>query len=266
MQPEVKWLMDYFDQYDLLQDMQDTIDTLMKWSMQNHGYASKNVRLREWNPDVFDITTIVYHLFAATQLYPEGLTYQAMIGYIAGNVKCDHPLDRAKCAAEVIAIAHRCELVIITKTTDITFMVTTNHRLAVQIPVYMRHVPEFKKPEVDYIPILGGRLKKHQGDVCLDHIQRMNAIPLVLETRIIDSLPETPNHEPDTVEKVKAWEAFKEASLASYDYVREKEQFFLRHSYDTRGRCYCEGYFVTYQGSSFKKAIVQLADKEVVKL
>jgi hypothetical protein len=266
MQPEVKWLMDYFDQYDLLQDMQDTIDTLMKWSMQNHGYASKNVRLREWNPDVFDITTIVYHLFAACQLYPEGLTYQAMIGYISSNVKCDHPLDRAKCAAEVIAIAHRCELIVITKTTDITFVVTTNHRLAVQIPVFMRHVPEFKRKEVDYVPILGGRLKKHQGDVCLDHIERMNAIPLVLETRIIDSLPELPNKELDTVSKVKDWEAFREASRASYDHVREKGQFFLRHHYDTRGRTYCEGYFITYQGTSFKKAIVQLAQKEKVKL
>lgn len=266
MQPEIKWLMDYFDQYDLLQDMQDTIDTLAAWSIRDHGYESKNKRIREWSPDVFDLITTVYHLFAATQLYPEGLTYQAMIGYIAGNIKCDHPLDRAKCAAEVIAIAYRCELVVITKTTDITFVVTTNHRLAVQIPVFMRHVPEFKKAEVDYTPILGGRLKKHQGDVCLDHIQRMNAIPLVLETRIIDDLQETPNSEPDTVEKVKAWESFKEASLETYQHVNQKDHFFLKHNYDTRGRCYCEGYYVTYQGSQYKKAIVQLADKEVVRL
>lgn len=267
MQPEVKWLMDYFDARALIQDMQDTLDTLQSWVYMDHGYKSKNDRIFEWSPDSFQLTEIVYHIFAGTLLHPQGMTYQAMIGYIAGNIGCKEPLDRAKCAAEVIAIAYLCELIVITKVSDKTMLITTNHQLEVEIPAFHKHLPQFQQPEsVSYIPILGNRFKKHDGDVCLDHINRMNAIPLSLDQRVISMLPETTN-ELETQEQIDAWEAFVKDSQQMYLIIQSKgNRFHLNHHNDTRGRCYCEGYYINYQGSSYKKAIVQLANKEVVRL
>ena len=46
----------------------------------------------------------------------------------------------------------------------------------------------------------------------------------------------------------------------------QNNKFWLKHSLDTRGRTYCNGYLINYQGASYKKAIVQLHDKEVVRL
>jgi DNA-directed RNA polymerase len=40
--------------------------------------------------------------------------------------------------------------------------------------------------------------------------------------------------------------------------------FYLTHKYDKRGRVYCQGYHINYQGAPWNKATIQLADKELV--
>lgn len=267
MQAEVRWLMEYFNHNPFIQDLQDTVDTLIDWAYMSHGYASKNQRLAEWAPEDEVMYDVAYHIFAMALLHPSGITYQAMIGAIANHVQCNDSLDRAKTAAEMIAIAYQCELIVITKVTDKTFMITTNHELLIPIPKFVQHLPLFNKPEPVNSKILGSRFKQHDGDVCDDHINRMNAISLTLETRIIDSMPETTTNIHETAEQEQAWNVFVDNSSQIYDLIREQGNiFYLSHSNDTRGRCYASGYCVGYQGSSYKKSIVQLADKEVVKL
>jgi hypothetical protein len=264
---EVKWVMDYLDRHPI-QEIDDAVETLQEWASQTFGYESKNQRIREWDPSEQDFYNMVCHIFAGALLAPQGMTYQAMIGYIAGKVACVEPLDRAKCAAEVIAICYLCELIVITRTSDKTMVITTELQLMEPIPAFARHLPEFSQPEqVWNNPILGNRFKQHGEEVCIDHINRMNAIPLCLESRIITLLPETTNEEWETQEQVDQWEKFVADSMDLYQLILSKgNRFHLLHSYDTRGRCYCSGYHVNYQGSSYKKAIVQLAEKEIVRL
>lgn len=277
MQPEVKWLMDHLDQHPILSEMATALDLVWKWSCKDHGYESKNARIKEWNSNNqsltadFDFYEIVTHIFAGTLLHPEGMTYQAMIGYISGNIGCKDPLDRAKCAAEIIALCYQADLITITKVSDKTMLITTDFDLGVEIPEFGKHMPVFQKPEpVARNPILGNLFKQHSEDVCTDHINRMNAIPLALEFRVISDLPETTKAPLDTDEQKEQWEDFKRRSLETYAEVAKRdpaeEPFYLNHSVDTRGRCYCSGYYINYQGASFKKAIVQLAEKEVIKL
>lgn len=268
MQPEVKWLMQYFDSNPFIQDIQDTVETLDQWCYMSHHYASKNKRLAEWSPEVEELYEVVYHLFAMALLHPQGITYQAMIGAIANHVKCADTLDRIKTAAEMIALAYQCELIVITKTSDKTMMITTDHVLRVQIPQFIKHMPVFEEPEpLTKSQILGSRFKQHEGDVCVDHINRMNNIPLSLELRIIESMPETTTNIHETQEQVDAWDTFVQHSKGIYELIeQEGNLFYLEHSNDTRGRCYASGYCVGYQGSGYKKAIVQLANKEIVKL
>lgn len=267
MQNEVKWLIDYFDSHYVPQDLLDTVETLIQWVNMTHSYQSKNDRLREWSPEDEKLYDVAYHIYAMTLLHPSGITYQALIGAIANHVKCASTLDRAKTAAEMIALAYQCELIVITKTSENNMVITTNHELEVEMPRFIQHIPLFERPEPVTNKILGSRLKQHEGDVCNDHIDRMNAIPLALETRIIDSMHETTKNVHETVEQEQAWNAFVENSSSVYGLIREQgNRFHLSHSNDTRGRCYASGWCVGYQGSSYKKAIVQLADKEIIKL
>lgn len=266
---EVKWLLQYLDENSMLQEIQDTIETLVEWAGQHFSYESKNQRIAEWSPTEQDFYELVCHIYAGCLLHPQGMTYQAMIGYICGTIRCADPLDRAKIAAEVISVAYLCELIVITKVTSTTMMITTDHELPVQIPKFIQHRPEQSQPQpLDHNSILGNRFKRHTEDACIDHLDRMNRIPFTLETRIIDHLQETTSADLETQEQKDAWETFRQQSGEMYDLVRQDyhNEFYLQHSFDTRGRCYCSGYFINYQGASYKKAIVQLANKEVVQL
>jgi hypothetical protein len=266
---EVKWLVEYLDSQPTLQEIEDSIETLIEWAGTTFPYQSKNLRIREWSPEQTDFYNLVCHIYACVLLHPQGITYQALIGYISGNIRCADPLDRAKCAAEVIAICYLCELIVITKVSDKTMMITTEHLLNTNLPMFMKHVPETKKPAPsEYIPILGNCFKKHDQDVCKDHIDRMNSVAFTLESRLIDLLPETPTAELETPEQQQQWADFVNDSYIMYLKIimGYDNQFYLLHNHDTRGRCYCSGYYINYQGSSYKKAIVQLANKEVVKL
>jgi hypothetical protein len=40
--------------------------------------------------------------------------------------------------------------------------------------------------------------------------------------------------------------------------------FYLTHRYDKRGRTYCQGYHVNYQGTAWNKACVEFAQKELI--
>ncbi|RLB94661.1 MAG: hypothetical protein DRH26_00470 [Deltaproteobacteria bacterium] len=272
MQPEVKWVMDYLDQEEILPEIQTTMDEIFKWSCKDHGYESKNRRIKEWNQNIscfhkIDYYELICKIFTSLIIHQEGMTYQAMIGYIAGDIGCAAPLDRAKCASEVIAIAYQCDLIKITQVSDKTMMITTNYMLGESIPDFPKHRPEFKKPEpILFNSILGNQLKQHDADTCIDHINKMNAIPLTLEYRVITDMEETSKAVIEYQEQLDEWEKFKQESLELYNEITKHKEFFLKHSTDTRGRCYCKGYYVNYQGSSFKKAIVQLANKEIVNL
>ena len=111
MSPETKWLMEYLDSHEILPEIVSVIDALLIWAGKDHGYASKNRRILEWNPYKEDLYEIITQLFIGTLLHPEGMPYQAMIGYLSGLVRCTDPLDRAKCAAEVVAIAFQHDLI-----------------------------------------------------------------------------------------------------------------------------------------------------------
>jgi hypothetical protein len=273
MRPEVKWLEACLDEQSMLPEMQVAMDAIYRWSIINHGYESKNQRIEEWSLKTsgcvgLPFYEIVCHIFINCLMHPEGMTYQAMIGSIANDVQCADPLDQAKCAAEIIALVYQAELIEITKVNDQTMMITTEFELPVDIPEFNKHLPEWAKPApVTYNPILGNRFKQHEGDICREHLDRTNAISLCLETRILGELEETTKAELDTQEKLDQWGDFKTRSDLAYAKVIDKgNRFYLKHSVDTRGRTYCSGYYISYQGASFKKAIVQLADKRIVKL
>ena len=99
----------------------------------------------------------------------------------------------------------------------------------------------------------------------MDHINRVNSVKLCLNIPLLCSISEAPKKEIVKQEHQDQWDTFMNDTYAKYMEIMHKE-FYMDHAYDCRGRCYAQGYLVSYQGSSFKKSIVQFANKEVVKL
>ena len=237
-------------------------------------YPSKNRRLEQWNPDKGELFELVIGVFTIA-LTNKSLNYQAMAGMVAGRIGLEDHIESVTTAAEVLALIGRTDLINISRTGSGNYIMFSTEYCLEDIPepdrheIQMSEIPVFTKNyHEDFgTRILGGRQNFHNHDICLDHINRMNAIPYQLNRKFLFKYEEAPTFTLDTREKREQWETFVRTSYRKYiEVVKKGNKFFLNHNYDKRGRCYAEGYHVNTQGSSFKKAIVQLAEEELVEI
>lgn len=253
-----------------------SIDLILDYAEPNYCYyKSKNLRLDEWNPDVGTIYEIVLSVFTIT-LANESLTYQSIAGMVSSKVSVKDQLDRVKIAAECIALISRTGLIQIERSGSGNYiMVSTTYSLEdCELPEPEKHqivtkcpplMTENRHSQTNESLILGGKFNHHEEDICLDHLNRMNQVKLKLNRKFLRKYEEAPTFVLDTQEKKDQWENFIKNSYRAYiSLVRNGNRFFLEHKYDKRGRTYAEGYHISTQGSSFKKAIIQLADAELV--
>lgn len=112
----------------------------------------------------------------------------------------------------------------------------------------------------------------HNGDICLDHINRVNKVRFTINTvtatmvqnqwRNLDKPKEGESRE-DFAKRKRAFEKY---DRTAHDVIglltQEGNEFYLTHKYDKRGRIYCQGYHVNYQGTAWNKAVVEFTDKE----
>lgn len=121
-------------------------------------------------------------------------------------------------------------------------------------------------------------LKKnhHSDDVCLGHINRQNKIKLTINRdtalmiknswRNLDRPKESESKE-DFEKRKRAFEKYDRTCHEVIDTLTEHgNQFYLTHKYDKRGRIYCQGYHVNYQGAPWNKAVIELAEPEVIEV
>lgn len=110
-----------------------------------------------------------------------------------------------------------------------------------------------------------GKGNHHDGDLCLDVINSKNQVALRLDTDYLCSVEETPKNKPTDHLQIQQWNTFKRQSYKVYEMlVKANNEFYLTHKYDKRGRMYAQGYHVSTQGTSFKKASIELAKQEIV--
>lgn len=121
--------------------------------------------------------------------------------------------------------------------------------------------------------ILNGSPYFANVDVCLDHLNRMNAVPLVLdfsviranEARFIKPTRKEGESYEDFRKRLKQASVFYSVSVEVMEGISElSDVIYLTHKYDRRGRCYASGYHINTQGTDYNKAVLQLAAKEVL--
>lgn len=126
---------------------------------------------------------------------------------------------------------------------------------------------------------LHGSLILNQGrdeeeDICLDHLNRMNAIPLAINHRTVAGAVNTWKHI-DAPQPGETQAEFKKRQRAFQKFDRVSrwvisclskltDRIYITHRYDFRGRTYTQGYHVNPQGAPWNKAMIEFADKEFI--
>ena len=134
--------------------------------------------------------------------------------------------------------------------------------------------------------ILGGGHNHHNDPIALDVLNLMNRYELCLNEFILDDVVEEPNNDLDVVEQKpnqppmteiekqrvisqqkRNWAKHLEQSAYFYQHIRlNNNKMFITNKYDKRGRIYSQGHHINPQGQSYKKASIDLYNKQVVEV
>lgn len=121
--------------------------------------------------------------------------------------------------------------------------------------------------------ILNGSTYFNDKDLCLDHLNRINSVPLVLDFAVLNSnqgkfikpIRKDGENYDDFRKRLKQASVFYNSSVSVMEGIAElSDVFYLTHKYDRRGRCYASGYHINTQGTDYNKAVIQLAHKEEI--
>jgi len=121
--------------------------------------------------------------------------------------------------------------------------------------------------------VLNGSDYFDDKDMCLDHLNRANSVALALSMDVIHSEEGKyirPTRNPgedfsDFRKRQKQADIFYATSVDVMESIDSlSDELYLTHKFDRRGRCYASGYHVNTQGTDYNKAVLQLANKEVI--
>lgn len=114
----------------------------------------------------------------------------------------------------------------------------------------------------------------HTNDICIDTLEVLNSTELCLNIDVIKQIrnswsnldkPKEGETDEDYQQRVKAFEEFEKAFMKTSAYlVNQDNLFYLTHKFDKRGRIYCNGWTVSYQGNSYQKAVIEFKNKKPI--
>lgn len=114
----------------------------------------------------------------------------------------------------------------------------------------------------------------HDGDVCLDHINHVNSYCYKINNEVAQMVkhswanlesPKEGESQTDYERRLRAFEKYDRTTEDVMEFLTQQgNEFFLTHRYDKRGRTYCQGYQINYQGASYNKAVIEFAEGEVI--
>lgn len=150
---------------------------------------------------------------------------------------------------------------------------------AYQFPLPMVVTPRKLRENIDSAYLTGKQsliLKNnhHEGDICLDHLNRMNRIALSVDVDVSNHLQnkwkgvdkqKDDETRADFMKRVRAFNKYNEVAHEVIGIMVEAgNKFYLTHRPDKRGRTYSQGHHINYQGNSWNKATVVLYHGEII--
>jgi hypothetical protein len=246
--------------------------------MEKTYYASKNKRISQLSG--MDLEILVIDLLVGISYCLHEELFTSITAKLASRLRFDDKAEAITTVAELVAVL--CN-------TD-AFDINKAHKMASMMVVSQLNLPdELIKfiEESQYLPPMvcepleldsnysSGYLSHkdslilrnnhHDGDICLDVLNIVNSVALKLDTTFLSTVEEEPTTPLESTEQLSAWTQFKKQSYGFYMLLASQgNRFYLTHKVDKRGRIYASGYHISTQGTSFKKASIELANEEIV--
>lgn len=145
------------------------------------------------------------------------------------------------------------------------------------LPMVIKPAHLWKNTDTGYLIGSGSVVLKGNhtnDDVNLDHLNRVNQIPFSLDFETAAMIKNQWKNLDKKKDGETAFEfnarkrAFQKYDRVAHDVMLKITEHgnvhYMTHRYDKRGRTYCQGYHINFQGNSWNKSVICLADKEMV--
>ena len=265
-----------------LKDVSRSISKAIITYLTKPYYASKNKRvahLRSTVPVQEIVNELLLNILSETGQRP----IQSIAASIGTLFEFPDVMDNVKTASEILAVSKDAGLynIILAKNSK-TGSILIEPCLQVddetlQKIASMKFLPPMLcEPEVinnnsqggyltyDESVILGAN-NHHEEYQAIDVLNILAKIPLSLDRATLE-LEEKPKKDIDTPEKMTNFLRMIVSSRRVYrDLINYGNCFYLNWRFDKRGRVYSQGHEVNIQSTSYKKALINLTKREVIK-
>lgn len=263
-------------------DIQDKIDLgveLLEKYLEGSYYPSKMLRLEQVR--MLELRRLVEDIFVGIAYFRRPELYSSVCAQMVSRLKFSEKVAGITTIAEIIAVLHDTYAFDITRNGNrASLMLQSQIALTKQTNEFIEHSAYLPPMVCTPLPLKNnyssgylthndslilGQGNHHSGDICLDVLNTMNAVPLRLDTDFLSTVEEEPTFVIEDPDQQRLWDEFKKQSYYFYSLmVNQGNRFHLTHKVDKRGRIYAQGYHINTQGTSFKKAMIELANEEVV--
>lgn len=288
------------DNPDMVAKLEQGVSLVNEW-MHGTYYASKMARLEQLQ--ALDIPELVMDIFTGVAYILKPELFTSVSAQLASRLGFNDTATAILTVAEVLAVLCQTDVFDITKEhRQSSLMVVSLIPLPDTLTKYMM-LSQYLPPMVceplevthnfssGYLThndtLILGSGNHHDGDICLDVINKVNKIPLKLCTQFLSTAEEEcPNYTQEdmhmnaakkgkTITEEKAynqvlaaiagWTEFRSQSYEFYLLmVQQGNRFYLTNRVCKRGRLYSQGYHISTQGNAFKKAMIEFAEEELV--
>jgi hypothetical protein len=249
-------------------------------------YESKNLRLKILKDEIDEngLEPILIAILASVLHTYKYQTIQQCVGYLQAYLPHEDPFQRARTAAELLALCSNSYNLYFIKsngrgipaTVEVHHWEELNTKLLdtfVWINNTCFNPPMVAPPkqvthnqECGYLslhePLLLGSLTQHTEKQDYPAINLLNKVEWVLDQSVLAE-PENPGKPFETMEQRQNFIDMVAASNFIYNLLAE-DPFYLCWQYDSRGRLYSHGYHVNLQAAEYKKASLSFNKFEVL--
>lgn len=262
----------------LLAKVDEGTELVNEW-LEGDYYESKKKRLEQLQN--FDIRTLVMDIFVGIAYFLKPEHFTSVTAQLAARLKFNDRVDAITTVAELVAVLCQTDAYDINKPSKQASLVLESRMDLPESLVDFILNSEYLPPMVcqplelthnfssGYLThndsLILGSGNHHDGDLCLDVLNIMNSVPLKVDTEFLCTVEEEPTFELVTQDQIDQWNDFKQQSYTFYKLMVDcGNRFYFNHKVDKRGRIYTSGYHLSTQGTSFKKAMLEFADEELV--
>lgn len=264
---------------DMQAKIEQGIGLLETYRSTTYGYGSKNARVAQLQG--LELRNLVTDVFVGVAYCLREELFTSVTSQLAGRLRFDDKVDAITTIAEMLAVLCQTDAFDILKSSrQASLVVVSRMQLPAELIDFIENSqylpPMLCEPKELLNNFTSGYLthndslvlgsgNHHDGDLCLDVLNRMNRVELKLDLDFLKTVSEAPTFDVLTQDQRDQWKAYVEQGYRFYKLMADYgNRFYLTHKVDKRGRIYASGFHINTQGSAFKKASVELANEEVV--